>query len=122
MSIIFHNNVPFIEDKNLIELAEKIPTPFYVYSQKNITETFVNLKSILKKDIYYSIKANSNQAIITHLNSIGAGADVVSKEELQRALHAKVNPQKIIFEGVGKSENDLEYAIQNNIRQINVYW
>lgn len=120
MSIIYRNEILYLEEQNLVELANAIQTPFYVYSQKNISDTFLEIKKKLNKDIYFAIKANSNQAIITLLNSLGAGADVVSKEEIQRALSAGIVPEKIIFEGVGKSKSDITYAIQANIRQINV--
>ena len=120
MGITYKNEIPFLEEQNLIELTNSVQTPFYVYSQKNISDTFLELKKILKKDIYFSIKANSNQAIISLLNKLGAGADVVSQEEMQRALTAGVSSDRIIFEGVGKSKSDITNAIHNNIRQINV--
>ena len=59
MSLIFDKDIPYIEEQNLLELTDLIPTPFYVYSQKNIVDTFYNLQSELNKDIYFSIKANS---------------------------------------------------------------
>ena len=120
MSLVFIKDIPYIEELNVFELSKKVPTPFYIYSQKNIIDNYNYLKSTLKKSIYFSIKSNSNQAIITLLRSLGAGADVVSKEELQRALSAKFKNSKIIFEGVGKSKEDLEFAIKKKIRQINI--
>ena len=120
MSLSYRNEIPYIEEKNLSDLTQSIQTPFYVYSQKIITEFFLKLKKNLQKDIYYSVKANSNQAIISLLNSLGAGADVVSIEELKRVIKAGVSKNKIIYEGVGKSENDLSYAIKNEIKQINI--
>tara|TARA_Y100000590_G_scaffold462141_1_gene625496 strand:- start:6740 stop:7987 length:1248 start_codon:yes stop_codon:yes gene_type:complete len=120
MSIVFKNNTPYLEEQNLVELTNLVTTPFYIYSQKNISETFIKLKEILNKDIYFAVKANSNQAIISLLGSLGAGADVVSSEELQRALIAGIEPKKIIFEGVGKSDKDLNIAIQKEIKQINI--
>ena len=114
MGITYKNEVPYIEEQNLIDLTKSIQTPFYVYSQTKIVDSFKELKNILNKDIYYAIKANSNQAIITLLNSLGAGADVVSQEEMQRALSAGVSADKIIFEGVGKSKSDITNAINNN--------
>ena len=113
MGITFKKDIPYLEEINLKELINKVPTPFYIYSQKTINDTYLKLSSILNKNIYYSIIANSNQAIIKLLDFLGAGIDVVSKEELQRALSAKVNPSKIIFEGVGKSKEDLEFAIKS---------
>ena len=120
MSITYRNEIPYLEEQNLVELTNSMQTPFYVYSQKNISDTFLRLKKSLNKDIYFAIKANSNQAIIALLNSLGAGADVVSHEEMQRALTAGVPPERIVFEGVGKSKSDISSAIDNNIRQINV--
>ena len=120
MGITYKNKIPYLEEQNLVEITNKIETPFYVYSQKDIIDTFLKLKKELNKDIYFSIKANSNQAIITLLNSLGAGTDVVSQEEMQRAILAGVSPEMIIFEGVGKSNSSIENAIHYNIRQINV--
>ena len=120
MTVIFKNEVPYIEGINLNELVKLVPTPFYVYSQKSIAEAYFEIQNKLKKKIFYSIKANSNQAVIAFINSLGAGADVVSIEEMQRALSAGINPNKIIYEGVGKSQSDIVNAIQNKIRQINV--
>ena len=120
MTLIFKNEVPYVEGINLNELVKLVPTPFYIYSQKSIVDAYSEIKNKLKKKIYYSIKANSNQAIIAFINSLGAGADVVSIEEMQRALTAGIDPNKIIYEGVGKSQSDIVNAIQKNIRQINV--
>ena len=120
MGIIYKNNDPYIEEQNLVELTNSIPTPFYAYSQKKINDSVLELKKNLNKDIYFSIKANSNQAIIKLINSLGVGFDVVSIEEMERALYANVSPKKIIFEGVGKSEKDIAYAINKDIKQINV--
>ena len=111
MGITYKNEIPYIEEQNLVDLTESIQTPFYVYSQKGIVDTFLELKKTLNNDIYYAIKANSNQAIIALLNSLGAGADVVSQEEMQRALSAGVSTDRIIFEGVGKSKSEITKAI-----------
>ena len=120
MTIVFNNRVPYVEGINLNELVKITPTPFYIYSQKSIEDAYAEIKNKLKKKIFYSIKANSNQAIIAFINSLGAGADVVSVEEMERALAAGIEPNKIIYEGVGKSQSDIINAIQKNIRQINV--
>ena len=120
MVILFKNKEPLIEGVNINALTKKIETPFYVYSQKSIVEKYNNLKKTIDAEIFYSVKANSNQAIIALMRSLGAGADVVSVGELKRALNAKVNPKKIIFEGVGKSKKDIEFAISTEIKQINI--
>ena len=120
MIILFKNQKPFIEGVCLDELTSTIETPFYVYSQKSITDSYKKLKHSINAKIFFSVKANSNQAIISLMKSLGAGVDVVSAGELERALNAGISPHKIIFEGVGKSMNDIEYAVYNNIRQINI--
>ena len=109
-----------IEKINIDKLIKRYQTPLYIYSYNKLKNNYKKLTNILKKNIYYSVKANSNQAIISLFSKLGSGIDVVSGEELQRALKAKVNPNKIIFEGVGKSKDDLRLAIKKNIRQINI--
>ena len=101
MLIDYENNYLKIENVSITELSKKYSTPFYVYSTKIINQNYNQLISNLNKNIYYSVKANSNQAIISLLSKLGAGADVVSGEELQRSLSANVKPSMIIFEGVG---------------------
>ena len=120
MIISFRNEKPFVEGVCLDKLTTTVETPFYVYSQKSVTDAYEKLKSYLNAKIFFSIKANSNQAIISLMKSLGAGADVVSAGELERALHAGISPNKIIYEGVGKSMQDIEYAVHSNIRQINI--
>tara|TARA_Y100000590_G_scaffold59165_1_gene62739 strand:+ start:4234 stop:5472 length:1239 start_codon:yes stop_codon:yes gene_type:complete len=120
MSLKYIDNILMIEDVSLKELASNYTTPFYVYSVDSIKKNYNTLKSSLRKDIYYSVKANSNQAILSLLFNLGAGADVVSGEELKRVLAVGINPNKIIFEGVGKLKEDIEFSIKNEIKQINV--
>lgn len=120
MTIRFKKNEPLVEEVPLIKIAKKIETPFYVYSQKKITNAYNKIKKNINAEIFYAVKANSNQAIISILKNLGAGADVVSLGELKRALKAGVSPKKIIFEGVGKSSEDIAYAIKKKIKQINI--
>ena len=117
--LTYKNNDPYIEGTSLYDLVKVCETPFYVYSQERIINQVNNTKEILGNNIFYSIKSNSNQAILKLMNSLDIGADVVSVGELKRALEAGFDPDKIIFEGVGKSEQDLLYAIYKNIRLIN---
>ena len=119
MNINYINKKPFVEGVCLNNITNSHSTPFYLNSQKKISETFENLKFNLCSEIFYAVKANSNQAILTLFKNMGAGADVVSVGELNRALKAKFKPDKIIFEGVGKSKEDIEFAIKKNIRLIN---
>jgi len=115
----FKNELPFVEDTSLDDIIKVCKTPFYVYSQEMITQKVEMTKKVLGKNIFFSVKANSNQAILKLMNSLNIGADVVSVGELKRSLSAGFPPKKIIFEGVGKSKEDLIYAIQKNIRLIN---
>ena len=118
--IKYNDNRPFVEGVSVEDMAATQATPFYVYSQSKITETYHQLANTLKSEIFYAVKANSNQAIIKLIATLGAGADVVSVGELERAISAGVNPAKIIFEGVGKTKKDIIYAIEKNIRLINI--
>ena len=120
MTIIFKNKKPFIEGVCLNEITSTIETPFYIYSQQSIMNAYNKIKNSLDIEIFFSVKANSNIAILSIMKSLGAGADVVSAGELERAINAGIANSKIIFEGVGKSIDDVEYAINNNIRQINI--
>ena len=117
--LTYKNNDPYIEGTSLYDLVKVCQTPFYVYSQQKIINQVNKTKEILGNNIFYSIKSNSNQAILKLMNSLDIGADVVSVGELKRALEAGFDPKKIIFEGVGKSEQDLLYAMHKNIRLIN---
>ena len=110
MNIQFKKNIPFFEGVSIKDITQSCSTPFYLYSQKIIKETYDDLKSALSSEIFYAIKANSNQAILRLIKNCGAGADVVSAGELQRAIHAGFDLSKIIFEGVGKSKEDIEYV------------
>ena len=113
------NNLPFIEDTSLNDIMQVCQTPFYIYSQDIISQKVETTKKILGKNIFFSVKSNSNQAILKLMRSFNIGADVVSVGELKRSLGAGFKPNEIIFEGVGKSKDDLIYAIQKDIRLIN---
>ena len=112
MNITFQKQRPFFEGVCIEDIIHSQNTPFYLYSQKNIEETYNNLNIALNSEIFYAVKANSNQAILKIMKNCGSGADVVSAGELERVLEAGFNPNKIIFEGVGKSEIDIRYAIE----------
>jgi len=104
-------------------LAKKYGTPLYVYDFDKIKESYLQLKSAFegkKSLIAYAIKANSNLSVINHLAKLGSGADCVSIGEVKRALRAGVEPYKIIFSGVGKSDIELKEALELNILFINV--
>ena len=111
----------YAEQVSLPELAREVGTPLYVYSSEALIERY---KAIAKTNpnglICYSVKANGNISVIRTLAQHGAGADVVSGGELYRALQAGVSPEKIVFAGVGKTEDEMGAALDANIFQINI--
>jgi len=111
------------EDVFLADMAEDVGTPFYAYSTATLERhygAFVDAFSGLDSLICYSVKANSNMAVIRTLGRLGAGADVVSGGELSRALSAGIPADKIVFSGVGKTADELFQALRAGILQINV--
>ena len=112
-----------IEDVPLARIAGAVGTPVYCYSSSAIASAYHRFAQALAgahADIHYAVKANSNQAVIRLLAKLGAGADVVSEGELRRALAAGVPPSKIVFSGIGKTKDELAFALAQGICQINV--
>ncbi|HBP18646.1 MAG TPA: diaminopimelate decarboxylase [Planctomycetes bacterium] len=110
------------EEVPLRDLAERYGTPLYVYSHATLTRHIRRFQRAFGDDVLvaYSVKANPNLAVIAALAAEGAGADVVSRGELQRALAAGVPPERIVFAGVGKRRDELELALARGILQLNV--
>ncbi len=111
------------EEVPLGEVVDQVATPFYLYSYSEIVRRFKKFrKSLLDYDglVCYALKANSSKAIVSLLSGQEAGADVVSKGELYRALKAGIPPKKIVFAGVGKTEEGIRYALRNEILGLNV--
>ncbi len=112
----------YIENVSAERLARQFGTPLYVYSynkiKKNINSFKKNFKTI-NPLICFSVKSNSNLKILSLINKYGLGADVVSKGELTKALKAKIAPEKIVFSGVGKTVDELKFAISKKILLIN---
>ncbi len=105
------------------QLVEKYGTPLYVYDFNNITKRYEELKEAFsgkKSLVAYAVKANSNLAVVRHLANLGAGADCVSIGEVRRALKAGVKRYKIIFSGVGKKDEEIREALQEDILLINL--
>ena len=99
-----------------------IKFPFYIYSESLIAFNFLKLANTFKKTdplICFAAKSNSNLNILRVLSKLGAGADVVSGGELLKALKAGIRPNKIVFSGVGKTEEELKIAINKKILLIN---
>ena len=119
----YNSHSLYIEKKSIQELVERVQTPVYLYSQDQIQSNFNQFKkafSHLPHLICYALKANSNLSIARVLRKEGAGTDIVSGGELYRALLAGFNPQKIVFSGVGKTKDEMRYALQKNILIFNV--
>ena len=113
----------FAEDVSLKRIADACGTPFYCYSRAEVEARYDAYVEALKDFdalICYAVKANSHQAIIHLLADRGAGADVVSEGELRRALAAGVPAAKIVYSGVAKTVREIEFALQQDIRQFNV--
>ena len=112
----------FIEKLSIKNILKKQKTPFYIYSENQIITNFLKFKNTFKKTnplICFAAKSNSNLNILRVLGKLGAGADVVSGGELLKALKAGIKAKKIVFSGVGKTEEELKIAINKNILLIN---
>ena len=112
----------YIENISATRIAEKFGTPSYVYSYDKIKSNINNFKKNFKTInplICFSVKSNSNLKILSQISRFGLGADVVSKGELIRALKARIKPEKIVFSGVGKTVDELKFAINKKILLIN---
>ena len=105
------------------QLAQEYKTPLYIYNLDYMTEQYTELKDAFKarKSILcYAVKANSNLSVVRHFAKMGSGADCVSIGEVRRAFLAGIPAYKIIFSGVGKSDDEIREAIEKDILYINV--
>ena len=121
--MIYKKNKLNIDGFNIEFLAKKFDTPIYCYSSNRIKENILNFKKYFKKInplICFAVKANTNVSILKEIKKFNLGADVVSIGELMKALKAGINNKKIVFSGVGKTTEELNYAINKNILLINV--
>ncbi|WFE90256.1 diaminopimelate decarboxylase [Roseibium porphyridii] len=113
----------YAEDVSISEIANAVGTPFYCYSTATLTrhyQVFSSAFDDIPSLVCYAMKANSNQAVLATLAELGAGMDVVSEGELRRARAAGVPAQKIVFSGVGKTEAEQAYALEEDILCFNV--
>ena len=112
----------FIEKSSVASIAKKNITPFYLYSENQIKENYIKFSNTFRKTnplICFAVKSNSNLSILRSLGKLGAGMDVVSGGELLKALKAGIKANKIVFSGVGKTEEELKIAIKKKILLIN---
>jgi diaminopimelate decarboxylase len=113
----------YCEDVDLARVAEKFGTPTYVYSAGTIVDHYARLDTALQPLdhlICYAVKANSNRAVLKLLAGVGAGFDIVSGGELYRVLAAGGDRAKCTFAGVGKSREEIEYALEQRVYSFNV--
>ena len=111
-----------IENISIENIAKKYGTPTYCYSYDRLKENINNFKKNFKSFsplICFAIKSNTNINLIREIKKFGLGADVVSMGELMMAVKAGINPKKIVFSGVGKTFEEINYAINKNILLIN---
>lgn len=113
----------YCEDRSISSLAAEFGTPLYVYSQQTFTRHYQALDQAMAgvdHAVSYSVKSNSNLAVLRLLRDLGSGFDIVSEGELQRVIAAGGSPSDCLFAGVGKTANEIEFALKRGIYCFNV--
>ncbi|MGZ3236872.1 MAG: diaminopimelate decarboxylase [Burkholderiaceae bacterium] len=124
----YQHGVLCAENLSLVEIAKQFSTPTYIYSKAALVENFSSYANACKQHgrdensalVCYSVKSNSNLAVLNLLHKLGSGFDIVSGGELLRVLAAGGDPQKIIFSGVGKTRDEMRLALSHDILCFNV--
>src|SRR5262245_18260751 len=119
----YRNGQMFAEDVPVKRIAKEVGTPAYVYSLATLTRHFRVFDQAFAKIphiVCFSVKANFNIALLRAFAKEGGGFDIVSGGELFRALNAGADPKKVVFSGVGKKKEDIEYALRYGILMFNV--
>jgi diaminopimelate decarboxylase len=122
-SFVYRDGELQAESVGLARIAAAVGTPFYCYSSAALEAQYLRFANAFSDQhvaIYYALKANPNLAVIRSFARLGAGADVVSEGELRRALAAGVAAERIVFSGVGKTREEMAFALSRAIHQINV--
>jgi len=120
---LYRDNELYCEDVPVREIAENVGTPFYLYSHATLKRHFLIFNEAfegLDRLVCYSAKANTNLAILKLFESLGSGLDIVSGGELYRGLQAGFSPDKIVYSGVGKRVDEIDYALEAGILMFNV--
>ena len=123
MPFVYENQQLTCDGIMVAEIAARVGTPFYLYSAAELRRNYRAYEKAFpseKATICFAVKACSNIAILRLLQELGAGADTVSGGEIRRALRAGINPSKIIFSGVGKTREEIGFALESGIGQLNV--
>jgi diaminopimelate decarboxylase len=119
----YRQNEMYCEDVPIIKIAKEVGTPFYLYSHATLKRHFLAFDKAfegIKRLVCYSAKANSNHAILVLLKNLGSGLDIVSGGELFRGVRAGIIPDKIVYSGVGKRIDEIDYALESGILMFNV--
>ncbi len=119
----YRGGVLFCEDVSIPEISAKIGTPFYLYSYATLKRHFQVFNAAfegLEKLICFSAKANTNLAVLKIFADMGCGLDIVSGGELYRGLKAGFSPDRIVYSGVGKRVDEIDYALETGILMFNV--
>ena len=119
----YKDNILHFDKLNLLDVANTHQTPFYLYSENIIEDNFNSYNKSFGDNphtICYSVKANSNLSILSYLAKLGSGFDIVSAGELSRVIYAGGDPQKTVFSGVGKTEEEIQYALDKDILCFNI--
>jgi diaminopimelate decarboxylase len=120
---IYKDNELYCESVAIEDIAQAVGTPFYLYSNATLTHhfnTFDKSFGDLPHLTCFAVKSCSNLAVLRLFSTLGGGADIVSGGELYRSLKAGIDPRRIIFSGVGKTEDELRYGLVSNIMMFNV--
>ncbi len=119
----YKNDELYCESVSVSKIAEEIGTPFYLYSHATLKrhfKTFDNAFGAIERLVCFSAKANTNLAILRLFQSLGSGLDIVSGGELYRGIKAGFLPEKIVYSGVGKTIDEIDYALNSGILMFNV--
>ena len=118
----YTKNKLLIDRINVDRIIRKFGSPTYCYSYNKLRENILKFKKNFIKInplICFAVKSNNNKTILNEIARLGLGADVVSKGELMAALKSKINPKKIVFSGVGKTYDEINFAVKKKILLIN---
>ncbi len=120
---LYRNGVLHAEGVNLAHVAAAVGTPVYVYASATIERhyrAFAGAFANQQAHVFYAMKANSNLAVLAILARLGAGADTVSEGEIRKAQAAGIPASRIVFSGVGKSDSELAFAVDQGLYQVNI--
>jgi len=119
----YHNNELYCEDVPIQLIAENIGTPFYLYSHATLKRHFLKFDQAfdgIQRLVCFSAKANTSLALLKLFADLGSGLDIVSGGELYRGLNAGFPPERIVYSGVGKRIDEIDYALQSGILMFNI--